>query len=117
MNLIELTWSWLSDPEQWSGSAGIPMRILEHLEYSGLTMLIAVVLAVPLGAAIGHTGRGAAAVIGAAGALTVWGTALYFWARVVYVPLYAFGVPYVRSLVWLVSLVGLIMVIASLFLI
>ena len=31
MNLIELTWSWLSDPEQWSGSAGIPMRILEHL--------------------------------------------------------------------------------------
>lgn len=56
-------------------------------------------------------------VIGAAGALTVWGTALYFWARVVYVPLYAFGVPYVRSLVWLVSLVGLIMVIASLFLI
>ena len=69
MNLIELTWSWLSDPEQWSGSAGIPMRILEHLEYSGLTMLIAVVLAVPLGAAIGHTGRGAAAVIGAAGAL------------------------------------------------
>lgn len=56
-------------------------------------------------------------VIGASSALTVWGTALYFWARVVYVPLYAFGVPYVRSLVWLVSLVGLIMVIASLFLI
>ena len=73
MNLIELTWSWLSDPEQWSGSAGIPMRILEHLEYSGLTMLIAVVLAVPLGAAIGHTGRGAAAVIGAAGALRALG--------------------------------------------
>ena len=32
-------------------------------------------------------------VIGAAGPLTLWGTALYFWARVVYVPLYAFGVP------------------------
>ena len=32
MNLIELTWSWLSDPERWSGSAGIPMRILEHLD-------------------------------------------------------------------------------------
>ncbi|WP_428155947.1 MAPEG family protein [Brevundimonas sp.] len=55
-------------------------------------------------------------VIGAAGALTVWGTALYFWARVVYVPLYAFGVPYVRSLVWVVSLAGLVMVLASLFL-
>lgn len=29
---------------------------------------------------------------------------LYFWARLVYVPLYAAGVPYVRSLVWAVSL-------------
>jgi uncharacterized MAPEG superfamily protein len=55
-------------------------------------------------------------VIGASGALTVWGTALYFWARVVYVPFYAFGVPYIRSLVWLVSLAGLVMVLASLFL-
>lgn len=47
------------------------------------------------------------------GALTGWGVALYFWARVVYLPLYAFGVPYVRSLVWLVSLAGLIMVIVA----
>ena len=54
-------------------------------------------------------------VIGAESPLTLWGTALYFWARVVYVPLYAFGVPYVRSLVWLVSLAGLGMVLASLF--
>ena len=56
-------------------------------------------------------------VIGAAGALTLWGTALYFWARVVYVPLYALGVAYVRSLVWVVSLAGLVMILASLFLI
>lgn len=54
-------------------------------------------------------------VAGAHGVLTAWGTALYFWARVVYVPLYAVGVPYVRSLVWLVSLAGLVMVIAALF--
>lgn len=54
-------------------------------------------------------------VSGAESPLTLWGTALYFWARVVYVPLYAFGVPYVRSLVWLVSLAGLVMVLASLF--
>ncbi|WEK39843.1 MAG: MAPEG family protein [Candidatus Brevundimonas colombiensis] len=54
-------------------------------------------------------------VIGAASPLTLWGTALYFWARVVYVPLYAFGVPYVRGLVWLVSIAGLAMIITSLF--
>ena len=40
---------------------------------------------------------------------TGWAVWLYFWARLVYLPLYAFGVPYVRSLVWLVSLAGLIM--------
>jgi len=45
--------------------------------------------------------------------LSGWGVALYFWARVVYLPLYAFGVPYLRSLVWLVSLAGLVMVIIA----
>ncbi len=50
---------------------------------------------------------------GREGSLSGWGVALYFWARVVYLPLYAFGVPYVRSLVWLVSLAGLIMVIVA----
>ncbi len=39
---------------------------------------------------------------------------LYFWARVVYLPLYALGVPYVRSLVWLVSMVGVGMLLAAL---
>lgn len=49
------------------------------------------------------------------GALTLWGAGLYFAARVVYVPLYAFGVPYVRSLVWLFAAGGLVAVIAALF--
>ncbi len=42
--------------------------------------------------------------------LTHWGTVLYLAGRVVYVPLYAFGVRNVRSLVWIVSLIGLLMV-------
>lgn len=42
--------------------------------------------------------------------LTALGAQLYFWARVVYVPLYAFGVAYVRSLAFLVSMVGLAMI-------
>lgn len=33
---------------------------------------------------------------------------LYFWARVVYLPLYVAGIPYVRSLVWVVSMVGVL---------
>ena len=49
------------------------------------------------------------------GPLTLWGTHLYLFGRVLYLPLYAFGVAYVRSLVWGVSFVGLVMVIAALF--
>lgn len=45
--------------------------------------------------------------------LTLWGTALYFWGRVAFVPIYALGVPYIRSLVWVVSLAGLVMVLVA----
>ena len=38
--------------------------------------------------------------------MTAVAVQLYFWARLIYLPLYAAGVPYVRSLVWLVSLLG-----------
>ena len=49
------------------------------------------------------------------GPLTLWGTHLYLFGRVIYLPLYAFGVAYVRSLAWGVSFVGLVMVISALF--
>ena len=39
---------------------------------------------------------------------------LYFWARLAYVPLYAAGIPYVRSLAWLVSLAGILMLLWAL---
>lgn len=42
-------------------------------------------------------------------ALTLYGAALYLVARVLYLPLYAFGVPVVRTLVWCVSIAGLLM--------
>jgi len=49
------------------------------------------------------------------GPLTAWGAHLYLAARILYVPLYALGVPYVRSLVWMGGLAGLVMIIAALF--
>jgi uncharacterized MAPEG superfamily protein len=45
--------------------------------------------------------------------LTVVGAQVYFWGRVVYLPLYAFGVRNIRSLVWIVSLLGLLMIVAA----
>lgn len=34
---------------------------------------------------------------------------LYFWARVVYVPLYVIGIPFLRTIAWLVSMVGIVL--------
>ncbi|OQW68720.1 MAG: hypothetical protein BVN34_08590 [Proteobacteria bacterium ST_bin12] len=39
-----------------------------------------------------------------------WGAILYLVSRVIYLPLYAFGIPLIRSFVWLVSIGGLLMV-------
>lgn len=47
--------------------------------------------------------------------MTVWGAALYVGGRALYAPLYASGIPTVRTLVWLVSMVGLVMVLVALF--
>ncbi|SRR5690554_6284584 len=52
---------------------------------------------------------------GSGDAVTALGAAVYFWARVVYVPLYLAGIPYLRSLVWAVSLLGMLMVLSGLF--
>ena len=51
---------------------------------------------------------------GRLGTLTTCGAALYVGARAVYIFLYAFGVPFVRSLVWLVSLIGIVLILAAL---
>ena len=46
--------------------------------------------------------------------MTVVGGTLWAIARVFYLPLYLFGVPYIRTVVWLVSIVGLgIMLVAA----
>jgi uncharacterized MAPEG superfamily protein len=55
-------------------------------------------------------------IAGKDGQLTFVGAHLYFFGRLLYLPLYAFGVPYIRSLVWLVATGGLVSVIVALFL-
>ena len=47
------------------------------------------------------------------GPLTLVGAWLYLVCRLVYLPLYAFGVPKVRSLVWGGSLLGLVLVLIA----
>ena len=47
--------------------------------------------------------------------LTALGAQLYFWARLAYVPVYAAGIPYLRTLVWTVSIIGIVLLLAALF--
>lgn len=46
---------------------------------------------------------------------TALGAELYLGARVVYVGIYAAGIPYLRTLVWTASMVGIVMVLLALF--
>jgi uncharacterized MAPEG superfamily protein len=55
--------------------------------------------------------------VGVAGRFDIWsvvGAHLYIWARLVYLALYLAGVPLIRSLVWNVALIGILMVLAQL---
>ncbi len=47
---------------------------------------------------------------GNANANTALGAQLYFWGRVLYVPAYLAGIPYLRTLVWTVSMIGLLLI-------
>ena len=42
------------------------------------------------------------------------GARLYFFARVLYIPLYATGIPVMRTIVWFASFVGIFMVLGAL---
>lgn len=48
-------------------------------------------------------------------ATSALGAAIWFWARIAYIPAYASGIPMVRSAAWLTSLAGLVMMILPLF--
>ena len=50
--------AFFSDPTHWQGTLGIPNRLFEHLVISGLSILVATLIAIPIGLFIGHTNRG-----------------------------------------------------------
>jgi osmoprotectant transport system permease protein len=57
--------NWFGDSAHWQGADGIPTRLLQHLGYTLLALVIALVIALPLGLYVGHTGRGGVILVGA----------------------------------------------------
>jgi uncharacterized MAPEG superfamily protein len=51
-----------------------------------------------------------AQVTGRANAMTALGAELFFWGRIAYAVIYWIGIPWARTAVWAVSLVGLILI-------
>ncbi|WP_411730969.1 ABC transporter permease [Paeniglutamicibacter sp.] len=61
--------AYFADAANWTGSAGIPARLGEHLWYSFLAVLAAGVIAFPIGVFIGHTGTGRVFLVSASNVL------------------------------------------------
>ena len=59
MELITEVVAWFADPANWTGTSGIVNRTVEHVVLSAISVITAILIAVPAGLFIGHTGRGA----------------------------------------------------------
>ena len=58
MNFANQVLQWFLNGAHWQGDGGIPHRTFEHLAMSGASVLTAALIALPVGIAIGHFGRG-----------------------------------------------------------
>jgi osmoprotectant transport system permease protein len=68
VNLFAEAIAWLTSPDRFEGANALPLRIGEHLFYTFIAVLIAAVIAIPLGYLIGHTGKGREIAVGISGA-------------------------------------------------
>lgn len=73
MKLLLSALAWIFDPTNWVAGSQSPLpiqdRLVEHLTYTAIAIVIAALIALPLGFSIGHTGRGREFVIGFTGAM------------------------------------------------
>lgn len=99
MSYLNYAWGWLTSPQQWHGSDSIPLRIAEHLYYAGVSLLVAALIAIPVGLLIGHTGRGGFLAINLA---NVWRAIPTLGLLILMVVLLGFS-----PLTWLIPLVVL----------
>ncbi|QKW07267.1 ABC transporter permease [Streptomyces sp. NA04227] len=60
MNAISGAWDWLTTGANWQGEKGVWHRLVEHLYFSGVTLAVACLIALPLALYLGHLGKGGA---------------------------------------------------------
>lgn len=106
MNVFLDAFGWLTDPANWEGPDGIGARLVFHLVFSLAVVAGAIIVAIPVGVLIGHSGRGrepAVVVSGALRALPTLGllTLLALWLGLVigapYLALWVLAIPSVLA--------------------
>ncbi|MBV9661500.1 MAG: ABC transporter permease subunit [Acidimicrobiales bacterium] len=60
---------WLTTASHWTGRHGLLVSLREHVIYTVVAVLIAMIIAIPIGLVVGHTGKGSFAVAGFANAI------------------------------------------------
>jgi osmoprotectant transport system permease protein len=63
VSFFNWAWDWVTTDANWHGSGSIPQQIVAHLGYSALPLVIAALIGVPAGVAIGHRGGNGAVVV------------------------------------------------------
>lgn len=63
MSFFSWAWDWVTTDANWHGSGSIPQQLVAHLGYSALPLLIAALIGIPAGVAIGHRGGRQAVVV------------------------------------------------------
>jgi len=69
MNFLNQALTYIFTADNWGGKAGLTARIIEHLQYTAVAVIVSVLIAVPIGLIIGHTGRGIFVVVTGVNAL------------------------------------------------
>lgn len=69
MNFLNQALAYIFNADNWGGGAGLGVRTLEHLQYTGVAVTVSALIAIPIGLVIGHTGRGSLLVVTAVNAL------------------------------------------------
>lgn len=81
-----------------------PAPVLGRIKRANQNMVEALVMFTPVALLAVHTGALEATL----------GAAIFFYARLFFFPLYVFGVPWIRTLVWFAGVAGVIMIILKL---
>ena len=88
----------LSARDDWKNPTGIASRI-ERAYYNLLETMPAFAALVLIAVFTGKVNE-----------MTALGAQIYFWGRLVYFPIYITGIPLLRTLVWIASSAGLVLI-------